>query len=90
MRPVTGREPRLTALPSVGARLLAVAAILVGGGAGGLIGWAFVDLQCTGACSGPRAVGAVTGAVAAAVGVAVVAVLCLRAMSEWRSRDQLR
>ncbi len=66
--------------------MLAFLAILLAGGAGGLIGWAFVNLQCDGSCSGPRAIGAVVGALAAAIGVAVVAILGLRAMSEWRSK----
>ena len=47
-RPDDGYAP--SALPSTGARVLAFVAILVGGLCGGLIGWAFVDLQCTGDC----------------------------------------
>ena len=74
----------LSALPSVRARVLAFAAIVVGGGAGGLIGWSFVHLSCEGDCTTPATFGAVGGAVLAAVGVAVVAVLTLRAMGEWR------
>jgi hypothetical protein len=49
-----------------------------------LIGWSFVDLQCTGSCSTATGIGAMVGAVLAAVGVAVVAVLTLRAMAEWK------
>lgn len=80
------RPPRegLSALPSRSARALAFAAILLGGAAGGLIGWAFVDLQCSGDCSGPASLGAFVGAVGAAAGTAVIAVLVLRAMGEWR------
>ena len=74
----------LSALPSRAARALAFAAILVGGFAGGLIGYALVDVQCTGACDTPRALGAGIGAIAAAVGTAVVSILVLRAMGEWR------
>ncbi len=77
-------EARLTALPSVRARALAFAAIAVGGGCGGLIGWAFVNLQCTGSCEVPKAVGAVSGSLIASMGVAVIAVLGLRAMGEWK------
>lgn len=77
-------EARLTALPSVRARALAFVAIAVGGGCGGLIGWAFVNLQCTGACEVPKAIGAVSGSLIASMGVAVIAVLGLRAMGEWR------
>ena len=76
-------EP-LSALPSRTARALAFVAILIGGFAGGLIGFALVDVQCNGSCGTPRAVGAAIGAVAAAVGTAVVSVLVLRAMGEWR------
>lgn len=75
----------LSALPSPAARALAFAAILVGGLAGGLIGYGFVDLQCTGDCGTAAAIGAVIGATLAAVGTAVVAVLVLRAMGEWRA-----
>jgi hypothetical protein len=42
----TARPYRTSALPPVGARVLAFVAILVGGLCGGLIGWSFVDLQC--------------------------------------------
>jgi hypothetical protein len=71
-----------TALPPVQARLLAFAAILVAGILGGLIGWGIVDLQ--GGGSTASGLGAVVGALVAAGGVAVVAVLVLRAMGEWR------
>ena len=65
------------------ARALAFAAIAIGGGCGGLIGWAFVNLQCSGACEVPKAIGALSGSLIASVGVAVIAVLGLRAMGEW-------
>ena len=85
-------ERPLSALPSPRARALAFAAILVAGLCGALIGWSFVDLQCTGSCARPNGIGAVVGGVAAGGGVAVVAVLTLRAMGEWRriSEEQLR
>ncbi|MDQ3757815.1 MAG: hypothetical protein M3394_08195 [Actinomycetota bacterium] len=85
-------ERPLSALPSPRARALAFAAILVGGLCGSLIGWSFVDLQCTGACGTPNGIGALVGGVIAAGGVAVVSVLTLRAMGEWRriSEAQLR
>jgi len=56
----------------------------VGGLAGGLIGWALVDVQCTGECGTSRALGAGIGAVVSAIGTAVVSILVLRAMGEWR------
>ena len=87
-----------SALPSTTARLLAFLAIVVGGVCGAVIGWSVTDLQCgperrAGAeqpvdeddgCDAIIGAGAVGGAVVGAGGVAVVAVLVLRAMAEWR------
>jgi hypothetical protein len=78
--------PGPSALPSVAARGVAFAAILVAGLCGLLIGRALVDVQCRGDCAVAEGIGSVTGGVVAAGGVAVVAVLVLRAMSEWRAR----
>lgn len=75
-----------TALPSTGARVLAFLAILFGGLCGGLIGYAFVDLQCTGDCQLLAGGAGLLGAAVGAVGVGVVAVLALRAMGEWQRR----
>lgn len=77
-----------SALPPVFARVLAFSAILVGGACGGLIGYAFVDLQCEGDCTVPAGLFGLLGAVIAAVGVGVVSVLALRAMSEWRRTER--
>ena len=77
-------ERPLSALPSVGARLLAFVAVLVSGVAGGLIGYSFVKLQCHGACTTPSGIGGLLGAAMGAGGVAVVSVLTMRAMGEWR------
>jgi hypothetical protein len=77
-------DPPLSALPSPAARAVAFVAILVGGLAGGLIGFGFAELQCTGDCTLPAAIGAAIGAILAAAGTAVIAVLVLRAMGEWR------
>jgi hypothetical protein len=76
--------PPLSALPSPAARAVAFIAILVGGVAGGLIGFGFAELQCTGDCTVPAASGAAAGGILAAAGTAVIAVLVLRAMGEWR------
>ena len=78
--------PGPSALPSVKARAVAFAAILVAGLCGLLIGRALVDVQCRGDCAVAEGVASLVGAVVAAAGVAVVAVLVLRAMSEWRAR----
>ena len=75
----------ISAAPSRLARALALAAIIVGGVCGGLIGYAFVDLQCSGDCSTQNGIGLLIGAVASAVGVAVIVVLALRAMGEWHA-----
>ena len=80
----------LSALPSRTARGLAFAAIVVAGAAGGLIGWALVDVQCTGDCGTAEAIGAVIGALGAAIGTAVIAVLVLRAMGEWHEIQDRR
>jgi hypothetical protein len=80
--PASGSDPD-SALPPVYARVLAFASILVGGAAGGLIGYAFADLGGYGGFW----VGLLTflGAVIGAGGVAVVAVLTLRALGEWET-----
>ena len=80
----------LSALPSVRARMLAFLAIIVAGAAGALIGYSFVKLQCHGDCGTPNGVGAVVGGALAAGGVAVVSVLTLRAMGEWRRIQEER
>jgi hypothetical protein len=78
-------EPRpLSAIPPVAARAIAFVVILLGGLAGGLIGYALVDLQCEGDCTVAKGFGLLTGAVVCAAGLAIVAVLALRAMGEWR------
>ena len=79
-----------SALPSTAARAVAFASILVAGLCGGLIGWAFVDLQCDGDCGLLAGASGLFGAVVAAGGVAVVAVLALRAMGEWRTIQHRR
>jgi hypothetical protein len=65
------------------ARVLAFVSVLIGGAAGGLIGYAFAQL---GGFEG-AAIGAVTlcAALVGAGGVAVVAVLTLRAFGEWET-----
>ena len=77
-------ERPLSALPSPAARAAAFAAILIGGFAGGLIGYTLVRLQCDGDCAVPLGLGAFIGAVGAAAGMSIVAVLVLRALGEWR------
>jgi len=73
----------LSAIPPVAARVIAFVAILLGGLAGALIGFALVDLQCDGDCAVAKGVGLLVGAVLCAGGMAIVGVLALRAMGEW-------
>ena len=82
--PASDVDRPLSALPSPAARALAFVAILAGGFAGGLIGYTLVELQCDGNCDVALGVGALIGALVTAGGMAVVAVLVLRALGEWR------
>lgn len=81
---VSQKPDSLSALPSTTARVLAFVAILIGGLAGGLIGFALVDVQCTGDCGLPLSLGIIVGSTVSAGGTAIVAVLGLRALGEWR------
>lgn len=74
----------LSALPSPLARAIAFLSVIVAGLAGGLIGYALVDIQCTGDCTVPNGIGLFIGATTTAFGTGVVAVLVLRALGEWR------
>ncbi len=78
-------QPRpLSALPTVGVRIGAFVAICLSGLAGALIGYSLIRLQCEGDCGVPLGIGILAGAVVAAGGMAVVAVLVMRALGEWR------
>jgi hypothetical protein len=80
----------LSALPSRAARVAAYAAVILGGIAGALIGYALVDVQCKGDCETPLGLGLFVGAVVTAGGTAIVAVLVLRALGEWRELQDRR
>jgi hypothetical protein len=94
-----GAPRAISALPSVQARVLAFGAIVVAGVCGGLIGFSAVKVGCQGTgpqvagvprvtshnCATSAGIGGLVGALIAAVGVAVISVLVLRAMGEWRS-----
>tara|TARA_Y100000994_G_scaffold241716_1_gene237858 strand:+ start:65 stop:478 length:414 start_codon:yes stop_codon:yes gene_type:complete len=75
--------------PSKPSQALAFGSILLGGACGGLIGFAFTDLQCSGSCSSASGLGALIGAVVGAGGVGVVSVLVLRAMNEWKAKTKI-
>lgn len=76
-----------SALPPASARILAFVTIVVAGACGGLIGWKVTDLQVDDGSILPGVVG-LAGAVFAAGGVAILAVLVLRAMAEWHTIQQ--
>lgn len=76
-----------TSAPPLTARVLAVVAILIGGLCGGLIGFAVTDISCTDGCTTEAGLVGVVAAIGCALGVAVVAVLALRAMAEWNAKE---
>ena len=86
MSPESASVPE-TALPPLYARVLAFVAVFIGAAAGGFIGYAFAELGNFGSVTG-GVIMVLTG-LGFAGGVAVVAVLTLRALGEWRTiRDQ--
>lgn len=90
MSRVPTNDKPLSALPSGTARALAFVAIMLSGLAGGLIGHALVDVQCSGECAVPLGMGVLVGSVLFAAGAAVIAVLGLRAVGEWRQIEDAR
>lgn len=67
---------------------VAFVGVVIAGLLGALIGYGLADVGCTGECGLARAAGTLAGAALSAAGVAVVAVLVLRAMSEWRAQGR--
>ena len=75
-----------SALPSVAARVIAFVAILLGGAGGAVIGYSFSHIQCHhGGCVTGDGIWMVVGSLVGALGVAIIAVLSLRAVGEWRT-----
>ena len=79
-----------TALPSVLARAVAFGAIVIAAMCGGLAGYATGALQCSAGCAGATLGGSVIGALVAAGGVAALAALVLRSMSEWADQASVK
>jgi hypothetical protein len=79
-----------TAGPSLLSRVLTVAAVFGAGALGGLIGWAVADLQCAGDCDVQTGIGTFVGAVLAALGTALICVLAVQAMAEWKAQEGRR
>lgn len=70
---------------SRGALIAAFLAVVVAGLSGAAIGYGLVGVGCHGDCSTVSGVGALLGGLVAAGGVAIVAVLLLRSMAEWKA-----
>jgi hypothetical protein len=70
---------------SRGALFGAFMAVVVAGLSGAAIGFGLVDVGCTGDCGTLAGLGALLGGLVAAGGVAIVAVLLLRSMAEWKA-----
>lgn len=81
---VVSEQRPLSALPSPLARIVAFVSILLAGAAGGIIGYALVDIQYDGDRDAILGIGILAGSVVAAGGTAIIAVLVLRAVGEWR------
>jgi hypothetical protein len=86
----TGPAPRegLSALPSTFARGVAFASIMLAGALGAVLGYGIGKVFDRKGSSLYLGVSALIGALIVASGVAVVAVLVLRAMGEWRALDR--
>lgn len=81
----------LSAIPPRTARVIAFASVLIAGLFGGLLGYAMSDAFCDGDCRVINGISLLAGSVITAGGLAVVAVLALRAMGEWHDiRDRER
>jgi hypothetical protein len=70
---------------SRGALIAAFVAVVVAGLSGAAIGYGLVGIGCTGDCGTVSGIGALLGGLVAAGGVALVAVLLLRSMAEWKA-----
>ena len=70
--------------PSRWAALAAFLSVVAGGLSAAAIGFGLVAIDCTGDCGTAEGIGAIVGGLVGAIGVAIVAVLVLRATSEWR------
>ena len=86
--PAGGRESEPEAHPYAASRAALVGAfvaVVVAGLSGAAIGFGLVGIGCQGDCATAEGVAALVGGLLAAGGVAIVAVLVLRAMAEWKA-----
>ena len=76
------------------AYFVAFLAVVVGGLSGAAIGYGLIAIDCDEDCGTAQGVAGLIGGLVGAAGVAVVAVLVLRALAEWRlgggRRDPMR
>jgi hypothetical protein len=70
---------------SRGALIGAFVAVVVAGLSGAAIGYGLVDVGCSGDCGTVAGLAGLFGGLVAAGGVAIVAVLFLRSMAEWKT-----
>lgn len=61
--------------------------IVMGGAAGAAIAFGLINIGCHGNCATPKSFAVLGGALIGTVGVAVIAVLVLRAMVEWEQHQ---
>ena len=87
MEPLPSREPpeEHPYAASRGALIGAFIAVVVAGLSGAAIGYGLVNVGCTGDCDTVSGIAALLGGLLAAGGVAIVAVLLLRSMAEWKA-----
>jgi hypothetical protein len=79
-----GEDPHPYAA-SRGAVIAAFVAVVVAGLSGAAIGYGLIDIGCTGDCGTVAGLAGLFGGLLAAGGVAVVAVLLLRSLAEWKA-----
>lgn len=77
-------EPRPPGQLSRTALFVAFLAVVVGGLSGVAIGYGLVAIDCDTDCGTAKGVGALVGGLIGAGGVAIVAVLVMRALAEWQ------
>lgn len=80
--------PHRSALPSRRSRIFAFLAICLAGVSGGIIGYSYESIQCDEDCGLSLGLYTLLGAVVASVGIAILVVLILRAMEEWKSQNK--
>jgi len=68
--------------------MVAFIGVVLGGIFGGIIGFGLARTTCTGDCQMEQLIGVLIGSILAAGGTGIVAVLALRAVSEWNVKTR--